>query len=67
MFSVLLTIISSLIPHLELICFALVHMNIVHQRIWNNFRHSLVLKATRKAMRRSQPYKRVVQGYSRDA
>ena len=56
MFSVLLTIISSLIAYLQS-SIALVHMNIVHQRIRDNFRQSLVSKDTRKAMRRSQPYK----------
>ena len=56
MFSVLLTIISSLIAYLEL-SIALVHMNIVRQRIRNNFRQSLMSKDTRKATRRSQPYK----------
>ena len=55
MFSVLLTIISSLIAYLEL-SIALVHMNIVRQRIRNNFRQSLMSKDTRKATR-SQPYK----------
>ena len=54
MFSVLLTIISSLIAYLEL-SIALVHMNIVRQRIRNNFRQSLMSKDTRKATR-SQPY-----------
>ena len=48
MFSVLLTIISSLIAYLEL-SIALVHMNIVRQRIRNNFRQSLMSKDTRKA------------------
>ena len=56
MFSVLLTIISSLIAYLEL-SIALVHMNIVRQRIRNNYRQSLMSKDTRKATRRSQPYK----------
>ena len=56
MFSVLLTIISSLIAYLEL-SIALVHMNIVGQRIRNNFRQSLMSKDTRKATRHSQPYK----------
>ena len=56
MFSALLTIISSLIAYLEL-SIALVHMNIVRQRIRNNFRQSLMSKDTRKATRRSQPYK----------
>ena len=56
MFSVLLTIISSLIAYLEL-SIALVHMNIVRQWIRNNFRQSLMSKDTRKATRRSQPYK----------
>ena len=54
MFSVLLTIISSLIAYLEL-SITLVHMNIVRQRIRNDFRQSLVSKNTRKATRRSQP------------
>ena len=58
-FSVLLTIISSLIAYLEL-SIALVHMNIVRQRIRNNFRQSLMSKDTRKAARRSQPYKQQV-------
>ena len=56
MFSVLLTIISFLIAYLEL-SIALVHMNTVHQRIRNNFRQSFMSKDTRKATRRSQPYK----------
>ena len=56
MFSVLLSVISSLIAYLEL-SMALVHMNIVRQRIRNNFRQSLMSKDTRKATRRSQPYK----------
>ena len=56
MFSVLLTIISSLIAYLEL-SITLVHMNILPQRIRNNFRQSLMSKDTRKATRRSQPYK----------
>ena len=56
MFSVLLTIISSLIAYLEL-SIALVHMDIVRQRIRNNFRQSLMSKDTRKATRSSQPYK----------
>ena len=56
MFSVLLSVISSLIAYLEL-SMALVHMNIVPQRIRNNFRQSLMSKDTRKAARRSQPYK----------
>ena len=47
MFSVLLTIISSLIAYLEL-SIALVHMNIVRQRIRNNFRQSLMSKETRR-------------------
>ena len=51
MFPVLLTIISSLIAYLEL-SIALVHMNIVRQRIRNNFRQSLMSKDTRKATRR---------------
>ena len=51
MFSVLLTIISSLIAYLEL-SITLVHMNIVRQRIRNDFRQSLVSKNTRKATRR---------------
>lgn len=56
MFSVLLTIISSLIAYLSI---ALVHMNIVCQRIRDNFRQSLMSKDTtcRKATRCSQPYK----------
>ena len=53
MFSVLLSVISSLIAYLEL-SMALVHMNIVRQRIRNNFRQSLMSKDTRKATRRSQ-------------
>ena len=56
MFSVLLTIISSLIAYLEL-SIALVHMNIVRERIRNNIRQSLMSKDTRKVTRRSQPYK----------
>ena len=52
----LLSVISSLIAYLEL-SMALVHMNIVRQRIRNNFRQSLMSKDTRKATRRSQPYK----------
>ena len=56
MFSVLLSVISSLIAYLEL-SMALVHINIVRQRIRNNFRQSLMSKDTRKATRRSQPYK----------
>ena len=52
MFSVLLTIISSLIAYLEL-SITFVHMNIVRQRIRNEFRRSLVSKDTRKATRRS--------------
>ena len=48
MFSVLLTIISSLIACLEL-SIALVHMNIVRQRTRNNFRQSLMSKDTRTA------------------
>ena len=56
MFSVLLTIISSLIAYLEL-SIALVHVNIVRQRIRDNFRESLVSKNTKKATRHSQPYK----------
>ena len=56
MFSVLLTIISSLIAYLEL-SITLVHMNIVRQRIRNDFRQPLVSKNIRKATRRSQPYK----------
>ena len=56
MFSVLLTIISSLIAYLEL-SITLVHMNIVRQRIRNDLRQSLVSKNTRKATRRSQLYK----------
>ena len=56
MFSVSLTIISSLITYLEL-SIALVHMNIVCQRIRNDLRQLLVSKDTRKATRRSQPYK----------
>ena len=55
MFSVLLTIMSSLIAYLEL-SITFVHMNIVRQRIRNDFRQSLVSKNTRKATRRSQPY-----------
>ena len=55
MFSVLLTTISSLIAYLEL-SIALVHMNIVRQRIRNIFRRSLMSKDTWKATRRSQPY-----------
>ena len=55
MFSVL-SVISSLIAYLEL-SMALVHMTIVRQRIRNNFRQSLTSKDTRKATRRSQPYK----------
>ena len=55
MFSVLLTIISSLIAYLEL-SITFVQMNI-RQRIRNDFRQSLVSKDTRKATRRSQPYK----------
>ena len=51
-----MAIISSLITYLEL-SIALVHMNIVRQRIRNNCRQSLVSKDTRKAMRLSQPYK----------
>ena len=51
MFSVLLSVISSLIAYLEL-SMALVHMNIVPQRIRNNFRQSLMSKDTRKATRR---------------
>ena len=57
MFSVLLTIISPLIAYLEL-SITFVHMNIVRQRIRNDFRQSLVSKNTRKATRRSQPYKK---------
>ena len=56
MFCVLLTIIPSLIAYLEL-SITFVHMNIVRQRIRNDFRQSLVSKNTRKATRRSQPYK----------
>ena len=56
MFSVFLTIFSSLIVYLEL-SIALVHMNIVRQRIRNNFRQSLVSKDTRRATRRFLPYK----------
>ena len=56
MFTVLLTIISSLIAYLEL-NITFVHMNVVRQRITNDFRQSLVSKNTRKATRRSQPYK----------
>ena len=56
MFSVYLTIFSSLIAFLEL-SIALVHMNIVRQRIRNNFRQSLVSKDTRRATRRFLPYK----------
>ena len=56
MFSVLLTIISSLIAYLEL-SITFVHMNTVRHRIRNDFRQSLVSKNTRKATRRSQPYK----------
>ena len=48
-FSPLLTIISSLIAYLE-VCITLVHMNIVRQRISNNFRQSLASKDTRKAV-----------------
>ena len=50
MFSVLLSVISSLIAYLEL-SMALVHMNIVRQRIRNNFRQSLMSKDTRKVSR----------------
>ena len=53
MFSVLLSVISSLIAYLEL-SMALVHMNIVRQRIRNNFRQSLMSKDTRKATYREQ-------------
>ena len=56
MFSVLLTIIYSLVAYLEL-SITFVHMNIVCQRIRNDFRQSLVSKNTRKATRRSQPSK----------
>ena len=48
-FSLLLTIISSLIAYLE-VCITLVLMNIVRQRIKNNFRQSLASKNTRKAV-----------------
>ena len=58
MFSVLSTIISSLIAYLEL-SITFVHINIVRQRIRNDFRQSLVSKNTRKATRRSQPYKQI--------
>ena len=50
MFSVLLTIISSLIAYLEL-SITFVHMNIARQRIRNDFRQSLLSKDTKKAMR----------------
>ena len=43
MFSALLTIISSLIAYLEL-SITFVHMNIVRQRIRNDFKQSLVSK-----------------------
>ena len=56
MFSASLTIISSFIAYLEL-SIALVHMNIVCQRIRNDLRQLLVSKDTRKATRHSQPYK----------
>ena len=56
MFSEFLTISPSLIAYLEL-SITFVHMNIVRQRIRNDFRQSLVSKDTRKATRRSQPYK----------
>ena len=59
MFSVLLTIISSLIAYLEL-SITFVHMNILRLRIKNDFRQSLVSKDTRKATRRSQPYNNFV-------
>ena len=55
-FSASLTIISSLIAYLQL-SIALDHLNIVHQRIKNDLRQSLVSKDTRKATRRSQPCK----------
>ena len=48
-FSLLLTVISSLIAYLE-VCITLVHMNIVRQRISNNVRQSLASKDTRKAV-----------------
>ena len=54
MFSVLSTIISSLLACLEL-SIALVHMKIVRQRIRNDFRQSPVSKDTRKATQDSQP------------
>ena len=51
MFSVLLTVIS-LVAYLEL-SITFVHMNIVRQRIRNDFKQSLMSKDTRKATRRA--------------